>query len=186
MKLAEYFITLITEQASKSQKLQFSKFIHDVEVPINALTVLIIEQDMIQVKQKIANTLFNKGLKPRRYQADEAKPKIKAICDYLKRSIESILQSFYKESLIIRCIEQLNAALVVENTELSNITQDLLSSKEDNGIKIADSIRTKNLILAERYRYLLEKVVCLHIQGQIRVTDDALRELYLCIYLFFF
>lgn len=53
-------------------------------------------------------------------------------------------------------------------------------------MKIADSIRTKNLILAERYRYLLEKVVCLHIQGQIRVTDDALRELYLCIYLFFF
>ncbi|SCB92880.1 MULTISPECIES: hypothetical protein [Snodgrassella] len=185
MKLAENFITLITEQASKPQKLQFSKFIHDVEVPINDLTVLITEQDMIQVKRKIANTLFSKGLKPGRYQADEAKPKIKAICDYLKRSIESMLQSFNKESLIIRCIEQLNAALVVENTKLLNITQDLLYSKEDNGVKIADSIRTKNLISAVRYRYLLEKVVSLHIQGQIRVTDDALRELYCYVYIYF-
>ena len=148
-----------------------------VDVPDYVNPVLPSPTDYKLARKQLAIAMQELGLNPGRYELSDAKSKIDAGRDYLRRHIERWLVLLDRRQFIRECIEQHDALLIAERLKIQRVRQSLNHDVEYDRLAVTEEARKEFGSAARHYRYLLEKMLSSADEGTGAVTDDVLRQL---------
>jgi hypothetical protein len=148
-----------------------------VDVPDFANPVVATATEYKLARKALAVVMREIGLQPGRYELEEAKTRIIAAREELRRHLEARMRELDRDRLILACVEQQDAALVAERMKEMRVRQSLLHEVDyDRGEALTEA-RKEFGTAARHYRYLVEKALSSQWEGPGNITKEALREL---------
>lgn len=168
---------LLWGSAAKRARYHLKTVERNVDVPDYVEAIIPSPANYKLARKCLAAEIMELGLVPGRYELSDAKARIDPASARLRLHIENRLNSFDRCQLLKAFIEQHDACLVTERTDIQRARQSLAHDVEYDRLDAVEQARKEYGTAARHYRYLLEKVVSSPITGKEEVTDDVLREL---------
>lgn len=148
-----------------------------VDVPDFADPIVPTPTEYKLARKALAVVMKESGLKPGRYELQEAKVRIDAARELLRLHLEKRLAPLDSEMLAMACVEQHDGLLLARRIRETRVHQSRVHQVDYDRLEALSEARKEFEGTARNYRYLLEKTVNSATSGQNRITAQLLREL---------